>query len=131
LNEKLATITCETLPVINAVPGQMESLFCIFISNSLKFSKSNPVIQINCTLDAISDKPAWKIEFSDNGIGFDMKYSDKIFKIFQRLHAKDEYPGTGLGLALAKRIVENHGGAIRASSEAGKGATFTILIPKL
>ncbi len=69
------------------------------------------------------------ITFSDNGIGFDPKYKERIFEIFERLHSKDEYPGTGIGLAICKRIVENHKGLITATGEVDKGAQFDIYIP--
>lgn len=130
IDKKSATIHYDRLPVLTATPEQIERLVYALVSNSLKFSRGEPVIQITCAADIVEGQPFWKIEFTDNGIGFDMKYSDKIFTIFQRLHSRDEYPGTGLGLALAKRIVENHGGTISVNSEPGKGSTFTILLPK-
>ena len=74
-------------------------------------------------------KVLYKIIISDNGIGFEQEYADYIFKLFQRLHSRKEYSGTGIGLAICKKIVENHHGTITATGEPGKGATFTILMP--
>jgi chemotaxis family two-component system sensor kinase Cph1 len=71
----------------------------------------------------------YRIKFEDNGIGFEQKYESKIFTLFQRLHLHEEYSGTGIGLALCKKIVENHGGFINATSELGKGATFNVYLP--
>jgi signal transduction histidine kinase len=75
------------------------------------------------------DRDAWKIEVSDNGIGFDERYLEKIFQMFQRLHNKDTYSGTGIGLAICKKIAENHNGLITAKSVPGEGSTFTVFLP--
>jgi signal transduction histidine kinase len=130
IDEKAAIISHGDLPIINGIQDQLQSMFCTFVSNSLKFSERRPKIEIKCESDFLGGHEVWKLVFSDNGIGFDMIYKEKIFQIFQRLHSKDEYPGTGLGLALAKRIAENHGGLITVHSEIGKGSIFTVFIPK-
>ncbi len=136
ITEKKATIKNDTLPVIQGIPLQLNQLFLNLFSNSLKFSKNEPVITISSRI--LSDKEVRQrdylhtrvryveITFADNGIGFEQQYADQIFTIFQRLHDKKSYEGTGIGLALCKKIVENHHGFITAKSELGKGATFYI-----
>ncbi|KGO95001.1 PAS domain S-box protein [Flavobacterium subsaxonicum] len=136
LEQTNAKIIYKDLPTIDAIPLQMSQLFGNLISNALKYSHPGvpPVINITCTklIDgAVTNGPGdyYKIAFKDNGIGFDQKYADKIFNIFQRLHTKNEYSGTGIGLALCKKIMLNHHGDIQASSIENEGATFTIIIP--
>lgn len=126
--EKGAAIEYKNLPVLHAIPYQMEQLFTNIIGNSLKYSKKDvkPVIRIE-TQKSGSD---WKILFTDNGIGFDETFKLKIFEIFQRLHTRIEYSGTGIGLAICKKIVENHHGKIIANSVIGTGSIFTIIIPQ-
>jgi light-regulated signal transduction histidine kinase (bacteriophytochrome) len=138
--EKNATISVTTLPVIKAVPLQMTQLFHNLISNALKFSKTDPapVITIDASVPSSDeirqlhlDKTMkyCKIVVQDNGIGFEQIYNEKIFNIFQRLHGKSEYSGTGIGLALCRKITDNHKGLILASSIHGNGATFSIYLP--
>jgi PAS domain S-box-containing protein len=139
--EKGATITADALPTINAAPVQMHQLFYNLINNALKFSKPNvsPRIQINCneisgsTLMAHPElarsKKYHEISVQDNGIGFNPQAAEKIFTMFQRLHTKEAYAGTGIGLALCKKVVINHRGKIWAESNEGKGATFNVLLP--
>lgn len=132
IQEKQATIEYENLPSIHAMPDQMEQLFTNLISNSLKYSKAhiNPHIKIEAEKQNDNGgSPGWKIIFTDNGIGFDDMYKEKIFQIFQRLHHKGQYSGTGIGLAICKKIVENHRGSITARSITGGGAVFTIILP--
>ncbi|RYG22555.1 MAG: PAS domain-containing sensor histidine kinase, partial [Chitinophagaceae bacterium] len=106
-------------------------LFYNLIYNSLKFAKEDrpPVIEVSSTLLHQAATDFTKIVITDNGIGFDPIYADKIFDTFTRLHSKDKYEGTGLGLALCKKIAERHQGNIRASGVKGKSATFTVLLP--
>ncbi|MCW3086204.1 MAG: hypothetical protein JWP12_3570 [Bacteroidetes bacterium] len=137
--QKNAVVECDHLPVIKGIPLQMNQLFFNLMSNSLKFSKKEPQIRISSKIisDVAAEKnaalnPALKyvrMIFKDNGIGFDQQYADQIFTIFQRLNDRQSYSGTGIGLALCKKIVENHGGSISASSKPGQGATFTIYLP--
>jgi PAS domain S-box-containing protein len=139
INEKGAVIQSEVLPVIQAVPLQMQQLFSNLISNSLKFSKEKPIITI--TWKKVSGNEAdispemngkgcfAEIKFTDNGIGFEPQYKEQIFKLFQRLHSRSEYSGTGVGLSIVSKIVERHNGFIKASSGNNNGATFTILLP--
>ncbi len=125
---------------IKVIPFQFRQLMYNLISNSIKFSKINvePNIKIKCSVDKAgsfnnpkldADLTYCHIRVSDNGIGFETKYSEKIFEVFQRLHGKTQYTGTGIGLAIVKKIVENHNGIISASGEVNKGATFDIYIP--
>jgi len=129
--QKKASIIIDKLPVIRANSILMHQLFYNLINNSLKFSKPNepPVITINCVEAQMNNKNYSRIELSDNGIGFESEFEYKIFETFSRLHPKDEYEGTGLGLALCKKIVDRHGGFIFAQGIPGKGATFTVLLP--
>jgi signal transduction histidine kinase len=137
--EKNATITIGDLQDIDINRGQMRQVFQNIISNALKFSKNErpPVIQIRSARiasksfdsDEQEDGPYCFISIKDNGIGFDQKYVANIFSLFERLHSKDEYEGTGIGLAITKKIVEKHNGLITARSEEGKGAEFIIVLP--
>ncbi len=141
ISQKKAVIECDHLPTIKGIPLQMNQLFFNLISNSLKFSKNEPRIRITSKIitevEVASEKNAAlnpdlkyvRLTFKDNGIGFDQQYADQIFTIFQRLNDRQSYSGTGIGLALCKKIVENHGGTISARSEPGQGAEFTIYLP--
>ena len=127
------------LPEIDAVPGMIRQALLNILSNALKFSNQliSPVIIIesqrvaSLSILAESDDEGdfCLIKITDNGIGFDEKYLDKIFTLFQRLHAKDEYEGTGIGLTIVKKIIDKHHGIIEASSSPGKGSTFSIVLP--
>jgi signal transduction histidine kinase len=122
-----AHIACTNLPVIDAIPLQMVQLFGNLLSNALKYIKAGvtPVITITATTEGTNSH----IQVRDNGIGFEQQYAGQIFSIFQRLHRKAQYSGTGIGLALCKKIVENHGGQIFATSSPGEGANFHIVLP--
>ncbi len=140
IEEKYAVIECPVLPNILAVPFQMQQLLVNLISNSIKYARADvaPHIVISCkllkgkalsTFPAIASKQYIELKLSDNGIGFDEEHKDKIFGLFQRLHNKDKYSGTGIGLAICKKIVNNHKGFINAEGHPGKGSTFTVYIP--
>jgi len=121
------------LPVIFGDRGQMAQLFQNLIGNGLKFRKpgENPVVKIHSELHKLPNGAAgWRIAVEDNGIGFDEKYRDRIFQIFQRLHGRSEYEGTGIGLAICRKIVDRHGGGITANSTPGAGARFIITLPQ-
>ncbi len=134
-----ARITIDELPTIQAVPGQMEQLFGNLIANALKFTApgESPVIEVSTRLisDAVErglrpGKSYSGIIVRDSGIGFDEKYATHIFDLFQRLHGKTTYEGTGIGLAICKRIVVFHKGDIIAHSQPNRGATFTVILPE-
>jgi len=126
VEESVAQLTCENLPGLYADDTQMVQLFQNLIGNAIKFrGDKTPVIQVS----AEWKETEWLFRVSDNGIGIDPKFFNKIFLIFQRLHTKDKYEGTGIGLAICKKIVERHGGRIWVESESGKGATFYFTMP--
>ena len=104
----------------------MGQLLQNLITNAIKFHGDQPP---RIHLSARQEGQEWVIAVRDHGIGFDPQYAEGIFKVFQRLHTKEEYPGTGIGLAICKKIVERHGGRIWAESEPGQGATFYFTIP--
>ena len=127
-----AKVDVGLLPAIDADPMQMRQLLLNLISNALKFQPpgGTPVIKITArTLSAASGEQLAELSVQDNGIGFDEKYLDKIFAVFQRLHGRTEYEGTGVGLAVCRRIVDRHHGSIIARSRPGEGATFIVTLP--
>jgi len=127
-----AKVELGELPTIEADPLQMRQLMLNLLSNALKFQPpgGHPVINISSSVSTpISREPQCEIRVQDNGIGFDEKYMDKIFAVFQRLHGRTEYEGTGVGLAVCRRIVDRHHGTITANSQPGKGATFIVTLP--
>ena len=141
VEETNTEIVTEKLPVIDAIPIQMRQLFTNLFTNSIKFRQPDkpPHINITCRLLDDDEKDdyhlrgngnVYQILVTDKGIGFEQEYAMKIFQIFQRLHGKAEYPGSGIGLAICKKIVENHKGEIFAKSEPGEGAEFIIIIPE-
>jgi two-component system CheB/CheR fusion protein len=131
ISSKAAVITRNDLPSIDANAVLIYQLFYNLINNSLKFSKSDvpPRINVWHTYEKRGDLDYLKIMVSDNGIGFEMDFKDNVFEIFSRLNPKDEYEGTGLGLALCKKIVNRYNGSIFAVGRVNEGATFTILLP--
>ena len=128
------------LPIVEAIPFQMGQLFGNIIGNALKFAKKDAPLVLTITSSPL-DKEAMQtsslnpdlnyhlIRFSDNGIGFKEEYAEQIFHIFQRLHLKTEYEGTGIGLALCKKIALNHGGDINATESSENGAVFNLILP--
>jgi signal transduction histidine kinase len=139
IKEKGARLEVGPLPKADVIPGQMRQVFQNLLSNALKFSRQDipPVIEIwaervaEMKLDSTpeSDGPFVRIYIRDNGIGFNEIYLDRIFTIFQRLHSRHEYEGTGIGLALVKKIVDRHNGVLGAQSAEGAGSTFTLVLP--
>lgn len=140
ISDKRARISSDSIPSMKVIPFQIKQLFLNLISNSLKYSRENvaPVITISYSQTQASDLP--KIKFSkhdlyhtisikDNGIGFDQEYAEKIFILFNRLHNKNEYSGTGIGLSICKKIVENHNGYITAEGKLDQGSVFTVYLP--
>lgn len=140
IEQQKAIIRYDGLPLAHVIPSQFRQLFQNLIANSLKFVRDGvqPVIVISCsavTEEELSlyqlnkSRPYLKLVFSDNGIGFENEYAQKIFAIFQRLHGRSEYEGSGIGLAICKKIVEHHGGVIFANGRPDAGATFTLILP--
>jgi signal transduction histidine kinase len=135
ISEKNASVTMDELPVVNGDVIQLRQMFQNLLENGLKYSKADtpPVITVTCkTTDKIvegTQQSFHQIDITDNGIGFEQKYAERIFQIFQRLHGQGEYRGTGVGLAIVQKVVEHHKGFITAQSEPGEGTTFTVLLP--
>ncbi|MCZ8530517.1 sensor histidine kinase [Alteromonas sp. PRIM-21] len=141
IDEKSAQIeVSENMPIVRGDKTQLEQLFLNLISNALKFQSEGITPVVKITLQEVSEEDTqdiimseeydWiKITVADNGIGFDQSFAEKIFAPFQRLHGRSEYKGTGIGLAVCRRIVERHNGQITATSAQGHGATFTIIVP--
>ena len=126
VEEKNAAVTHGELPAVRGDEFQLIQLFQNLLSNSLKFNAA-PAPRI--TVSAVRSGGDWVISFEDNGIGIPAEHFDRIFLIFQRLHTADKYPGAGIGLALCKKIAENHGGRIWVESESGKGSVFRVALP--
>lgn len=136
-----AVVSFNNLPTIDAISSQMQQLFTNLIGNAIKFRKPNEVPRVDISSETLSvhqkddlglplDAEYFRLEVRDNGIGFEQEYAHKIFQIFQRLHGKVEYPGSGVGLAICKKIVENHRGTIYAEGRVGEGSVFTIILPE-
>lgn len=133
IKETDGSIVVDKLPIVTADPLQMRQLFQNLIGNALKFHKENehPIVHISSLTNAKSARlDMHQLQVTDNGIGFDEKYLDRIFSVFQRLHTRDAFSGTGIGLAVCKKIVERHGGSITAKSKEGKGSTFIMTLRK-
>jgi two-component system, chemotaxis family, CheB/CheR fusion protein len=141
IEEKKALIQASSLPHARVIPSQVNQLFYNLISNSLKFTRAGSIPEINISSRKLSlvevlkypklkkDQSYFEVLFADNGIGFDDKHKDKIFQIFQRLHSQKAFLGTGMGLALCKKIVKNHNGEIFAESQQDAGALFHVILP--
>jgi signal transduction histidine kinase len=126
ISESGAIVTHDPLPMINTNFQQMVHVFQNLVSNGIKYHGTEiPHVHVSASKQA----DGWLFSVADNGIGIDQKYADKLFKMFSRLHTREEYPGTGMGLAITKKIVERHGGRIWFESEPGKGTTFYFTIP--
>jgi signal transduction histidine kinase len=122
-----ATVHIGELPIISADPLQMRQLMQNLISNALKFRREDVAPKVSVEATIVEHRA--RIAVHDNGIGFEPQYGSRIFRIFERLHGRTEYPGTGIGLALCRKIVERHGGTIYAEGEPGIGSTFTVMLP--
>lgn len=139
IEEKRAAIDVKKIPPLLAKQGLMYPLFSNLISNALKYSKNEEPANINiwsevCVTDKKNESPDFnnkylRISIQDNGIGFEQKYAEQVFEMFKRLHAKREYDGSGIGLTLCKKIVEQHNGFIAVRSEVGNGSTFMVTLP--
>lgn len=142
IEEKKAVITVEKLPVVRGFRRQLQQLFHNLIGNALKYNKPGQAPEVRIRSQVVKGQDAQVhllpeelnkefhlIEVSDNGIGFEQENAERIFQMFQRLHGKTEYPGTGVGLSIARKVVENHNGHIWAESEPGQGSRFKVLLP--
>ena len=136
INERSGRVEAASLPVVFGDRGQLAQLFQNLIGNGLEIPKarrepgSSGIERNRCALPD-NTGAAWRITVEDNGIGFDEKYRERIFQIFQRLHGRSEYEGTGIGLAICRKIVDRHGGSITANSTEGAGAKFIITLPHM
>lgn len=141
IEETKTKIVISTLPRVEVVSSEMEQIFTNLLTNAIKFRHESEIPEISITARQATNQeksehnlPKSKVfhvfEIKDNGIGFEEEYAEKIFLVFQRLHGKTEYPGSGIGLAICKRIVENHKGVIFAKSTPGSGSTFTVILPE-
>ncbi|MBB1283191.1 hypothetical protein HRH25_02315 [Flavisolibacter sp. BT320] len=141
--EKEAVVEVEPLPIVKGYRRQLQQLFQNLVSNAIKYNQPGvkPVVQIRSkkmtgaesgleVQPEDSEKEFYQISVTDNGVGFEQQYADRIFQVFTRLHGNSEYQGTGVGLAIAKKVVDNHGGYISAESSPGEGATFRVLLPE-
>lgn len=141
IQSKQTEINVSPIPLIEAIPGQIHQVFLNLISNSLKFSRPGVKPKIWISSERVDSKDFGaaateegsycRITVRDNGIGFEKEFQERIFVLFQRLHTKDQYEGTGIGLAIVKKIIEKHNGLIKADGVDGSGATFTIILPML
>jgi light-regulated signal transduction histidine kinase (bacteriophytochrome) len=129
IHETGGIVQMRDLPALRADRSQMRQLFQNLIGNALKYHRNEvrPAVEVSATP---CEDGFYEILVEDNGIGFDERHLQRIFRPFQRLHGKGEYEGTGMGLAICKRIVERHGGSIRARSTPGKGSVFIVSLPK-
>ena len=141
IEETNTIIDSDNLPVIEGIAMQMRQLFTNLFTNAIKFKSQDKTPEISITSHLISEQEKkeyninnagayYKIVVQDKGIGFEQEFATRIFQIFQRLHGKAEYPGSGIGLAICKKIVDNHHGELLAKSEPGKGAAFIIILPQ-
>jgi signal transduction histidine kinase len=142
IEKSKAHINIADLPVISAVPGLMQQLFYNLLSNAIKFRKKLVAPEIDISAEKMTKEellkwnshangiPYYKITVTDNGIGFDEKYSEDIFKVFKRLHSYSDYAGSGVGLSICKKIIEQHHGFIKAESKLDEGSSFTIYLPE-
>jgi len=140
IEESKVSIETSVLPTLNLIPHQINQLFLNIFTNAIKYRRTSVMPFIRITAEMVSAAEMerefslanfdyWKIQIADNGIGFEQRYEDKIFELFQRLHGRSEYEGTGVGLAICKRIAQNHGGFIKAIGEPDVGAIFSIYFP--
>jgi PAS domain S-box-containing protein len=140
LEEKKATLEISSLPTLLVIPIQFNQLFSNLITNAVKYTKPGiaPIVKISAeivsakdtgTNNGMHDDEFWRISVKDNGIGFDQQYENKIFELFQRLHPRSEYEGTGVGLSICKKIVQNHHGFMNAIGNSGNGSIFNVYLP--
>jgi len=127
ISDSKAEVTRDDLPTLRGDPTQLRQLFQNLIANGIKFHGPEEAARVH--VSAVLEHAAWTFSVSDNGIGIEPQYQERIFALFQRLHTRADYPGTGIGLAICKKIVERHGGQIRVDSAPGRGTTFRFTLP--
>jgi PAS domain S-box-containing protein len=128
IEESGASVECDPLPELWVDQGQFTQLFQNLLANAIKFRRKDECPRIH--ISAVESGAEWTISVKDNGIGIDARHAERIFQMFQRLHSRAEYPGTGIGLAVCKKVIERHGGELWVESEPGAGSTFRFTIPK-
>jgi len=128
LDETQAEVTHEELPAVTGHGGQIVQVFQNLVGNGLKFRRADRAPRVH--VSAAPEEAGWRFAVRDNGIGIDPHYVDRIFVIFQRLHTRAEYPGTGIGLSICRKVIERHGGRIWVDSSPGQGATFLFTLPR-
>jgi light-regulated signal transduction histidine kinase (bacteriophytochrome) len=127
IEESGAAVTSDPLPEVQADESQVVQLLQNLIGNAIKFRGTEaPRIHVSCSID----KNEYEVSVRDNGVGIEPQYFERIFMVFQRLHDKGQYPGTGIGLAICKKVVDRHGGRIWVESKPGSGSTFHFTLPK-
>lgn len=132
IKSKNVQLSVDELPNVIGRRIRLTEMFRQLLSNAVKFGKNDTPVQIHIAANThrtVDDKEYTMISIADNGIGFDQKYQDKIFELFQKLHSQDKYSGSGIGLSLCKKIIEDHSGYISVVSEVGKGSTFSVFLP--
>ena len=129
IEESGATIEADPLPTVRGEPVLLVALFQNLVANAVKFHREDVTPHVRITTTEVADEHEIVVE--DNGIGIEPEYAERIFIIFQRLHAKDRYEGTGIGLAMCRKIVEHHGGTIHVDAHDGDGARFRITLPTI
>jgi PAS domain S-box-containing protein len=122
-----ASVTYDSLPVVQGDETQIRQLFQNLVANGIKFHRRDTAPRVH--VSASQEDGAWTFKVVDNGVGIEPQYQARIFALFQRLHSRADYPGTGIGLAICKKIVERHGGQIQVDSEPGRGTTFVVKLP--
>jgi light-regulated signal transduction histidine kinase (bacteriophytochrome) len=127
IEEAGAEVTHDPLPTVMADEAQLTQVFQNLIANAVKFRREDVQPRVHISAEREGDE--WLFSVADNGIGIDLEQAERLFQIFQRLHTREEYEGTGIGLALCKRIVKRHGGRIWVDSEPGEGSTFYFTLP--
>jgi len=127
ISDSQAEVTRDDLPTLRGDPTQLRQLFQNLIANGIKFHGPGKAARVH--VSAVPEHAGWTFSVSDNGIGIEPQYQERIFALFQRLHSRADYPGTGIGLAICKKIVERHGGQIRVDSAPGRGTTFRFTLP--
>jgi light-regulated signal transduction histidine kinase (bacteriophytochrome) len=127
IQDSNASVTRDDLPVVQGDPTQLRQVFQNLIANGIKFHRPDETPQVH--VSAVRENGVWIFRVRDNGIGIEPQYQERVFALFQRLHSRADYPGTGIGLVVCKKIVERHGGQIRVESEPGPGTTFVLTLP--